>query len=308
MDLPGVRRGYRLAVAVLLAVACMLPTVAAADFPRTMVDALGREVTIPQPPQRIVSIFASNTELLAALELSDRIVGIEDYTRYPPGIRDGRAIVGGRLGFSAEAIARLEPDLVVLTPARQAAATLIQPMEAAGIPVVVLLHRDLEQVFENLRFLGRVTGEETAAEAAVEALQARLEHVRARIADAPPREVYFETGETDRGGFMTIRPGTYTFDALLAAGGRSVFPGLSGLNQVSGEAVIQADPEVILVARRDMDPGGVERRVGWQRTSAVGDGAVHPVDRSLLLIPGPRVVDGVEQMARLLHPERFPDP
>ncbi len=304
----GVRRRYRLPLAVLLAVACVLPAAAMAEFPRTVVDALGREVTIAQPPQRIISVFASNTELLAALELTDRIVGIEDYTRYPPGIRDGRAIVGGRLGFSAEAMARLEPDLVVVTPARQAAATLLRPMEAAGIPVVVLLHRDLEQVFDNLRFLGRVTGEEAVAEAAVEALQSRLQQVRLRIADAPPRQVYFETGETDRGGFMTIRPGTYTFDALLAAGGRSVFPDLTGLSQVSGEAVIQADPEVILVARRDMDPTGVAGRVGWQRTTAVRRGAVHPVNRSRLLIPGPRVVDGVEQMARLLHPERFPDP
>jgi len=280
----------------------------AGAFPRTITDALGREVTIPAPPQRIVSIFASNTELLVALGLEDRIVGVEDYTKYPPGIRESRTIVGGRLGFSAEAIARLEPDLVVMTPARQAASSLLRPMAAAGIPAIVLLHKDLEQVFGNLRLLGQATGEEQQAELVIHELRDRLQQVRLRIADAPPRRVYFETGETDRGGFMTLRPGTYTFDALEAAGGRSVFATLRGLTQVSGEAVIQADPDVVLVARRDMDMSGVRGRVGWQGISAIRAGHVYPVDRALLLIPGPRVVDGVEQMARLLHPERFETP
>jgi len=276
-------------------------------FPRTLTDALDREVTIDREPRRIVSIFASNTELLAALSLEDRIVGVEAFTRYPLGIREGRTLVGGRLGFSAETIARLEPDLVVMTPARQAAATLLKPMAAAGIPVIVLQHRDLEQVFSNLRLLGEATGAEDQAGQAIRALQARLDEVRQRLGDRPPTRVYFETGETDRGGFTTLRPGTYTFDALEAAGGQSVFPALPAFTQVSGEAVIQADPEVILVARRDFRVQGVYGRVGWQNVSAIRQGQVHPVQRELLLIPGPRIVDGVEQMARILHPDRFPD-
>lgn len=275
-------------------------------FPRTVTDALDRQVVIPREPQRIVSIFASNTELLAALSLDDRIVGVEAFTRYPPGIKEGRTIVGGRLGFSAETIARLEPDLVIMTPARQAAATLIKPMAAAGIPVLVLQHRDLEQVFGNLTLLGTATGAEKQAEAAIQNLRGRLERIRHRVDDAPARRVYFETGETDRGGFTTLRPGTYTFDALKAAGGASVFPSLPAFIHVSGEAVIQANPEVILVARRDYRVQGVSNRVGWHRISAIRQGHVYPVSRELLLIPGPRIVDGVEQMARILHPEQFP--
>jgi iron complex transport system substrate-binding protein len=273
--------------------------------PVTITDTLGRRVRIPAPPRRIVSIFASNTELLHALGATGRIVGIESFTRYPPGIDRGRAIIGGRLGFSAEAIARLEPDLVVMTPARQAANTLLRPMEIIGVPVVVLLHRDLEQIFSNLRLLGEVLGDPTGAGDVILRLTERLDAVTSRLEGARRPRVYVETGQNDRGNFSTLRRGTYTHDALRIAGGDNIFASLDSITQVSGEAVIAADPEVILVARRDGDVSGVLRRTGWHRISAIRHGRVYAVSRELLLIPGPRIVDGVESMAALLHPARM---
>jgi iron complex transport system substrate-binding protein len=271
----------------------------------TVTDALGRRVHLPAPPQRIVSIFASNTELLHALGATERIVGIEAFTRYPPDIHEGRVIVGGRLGFSAETIARLEPDLVIMTPARQAANTLLRPMEIIGVPVVVLLHRDLEQIFANLRLLGQVLGDPLHARAVILRLTRRLDRVASGLEGVHRPRVYVETGQNDRGNFSTLRRGTYSHDALHLAGGDNVFADLQNITQVSGEAVIAADPEVILVTRRDGDVGSVQRRTGWHRISAVRHGRVHAVPRELLLIPGPRIVDGVETMAALLHPQRM---
>lgn len=265
-------------------------------------DGLGREIRLPAPPQRIVSIFASNTELLATLGLASRIVGIEDFTHYPPGIRDGRAIVGGRLGFSAEAIARLRPDLVVMTPSRGAAQTLIRPLALVGIPTLVVVHRDLEQIFANLMLLGRAVGEPDAARRTVAALQDRLAAVQARVAGQPPTRVFVEIGANDRGALQTVREGTYTADAIRLAGGANTFAGLAGITQVSAEAVLYADPDVILVARDGFDPSSLARRPGWKGLRALASGRVHSVPRALLLIPGPRVVAGVERMADLLHP------
>jgi iron complex transport system substrate-binding protein len=265
-------------------------------------DGLGREVRLPAPPRRIVSIFASNTELLAALGLAPRIVGIEDFTRYPPGIRDGRAVVGGRLGFSAEAIARLRPDLVVMTPSRGAAQTLTRPLALVGIPTLVLVHRDLAQIFANLALLGEATGEPAAASRTIAALQRRLAAVRARVAGRSPARVFVEIGANDRGALQTVRAATYTADAVALAGGANVFAGLGGITQVSAEAVLRADPDVILVARDGFDPARLARRPGWADLRALRDGRVHAVPRALLLIPGPRVVAGVERMAGLLHP------
>ncbi len=289
-----------------LAVACLPLPAASSGEPAgsalTVRDGLGREVRLPAPPRRIVSIFASNTELLAALGLAPRIVGIEDFTHYPPGIRDGRAIVGGRLGFSAEAIARLRPDLVVLTPSRGAAQTLVRPLALVGIPTLVLVHRDLAQIFANLALLGRAAGEQDAAQRTVAALQARLAAVRRRVAGQPPTRVFVEIGANDRGALQTVRAGTYPADAVGLAGGTNVFAGLAGITQVSAEAVLHADPDVILVARDGFDPASLARRPGWTGLRALRRGRVHAVPRALLLIPGPRVVAGVELMAGLLHP------
>lgn len=278
-------------------------TAARADFPRIVTDALGRAVTIHKKPARIVSIFASNTEMLAAIGVRDRIVGIESYTRYPPGI-DRLPKVGGRLGFSVEAVARLAPDLVVMTPARQAASTLLKPMETIGVPVVVLMHRDIEQVFGNIRLLGVATGEDEKADALIRKSRERIADVQRRIENRPRRRVYLEVNAVARSGFMTVRPGSYTADALRLAGGDNIFGATPG-QQIGGEAVLAADPETILIASRGVKPADIARRVGWERLSAVRSGAVHVVPRTLLLIPGPRIVDGVETLAKILHPDVF---
>jgi iron complex transport system substrate-binding protein len=283
----------------LLAAPLLWPGAArAASWPRVLTDGLGRRVTIARPPRRIVAIFASNTEMLTAIGALDRVVGIEAYTRFPPEVR-GLPLVGGRLGFSAEAIARLDADLVVMTPARNAAHALTEPMARIGVPTLVVTHRDVPQIFSNLRLLGAATGQEAMAEALVARLEARLHAVRARILGRPPARVFLETSSTGRGVFGTIRPGSYSSDAVRLAGGQSVFPGLSpnGPPLVSGEAILRADPAFYLVAGRADQAAEVPSRTGF----AVLEGRVHVVSRAQFLIPGPRVVDGVESLARLLH-------
>lgn len=278
----------------------MWASIASAE-PVQVLDGLGRSVTLPKAPQRIVALFSSNTELLAALGLTERIVGIEDFTHYPPNIREGRTIVGGRLGFSAETIARLQPDLVVITPARGAADALVRPLTLVDVPVLVLTHSTLEQVFNNLELLAQATS--VAAAPIVEPLRARLAAVQRRVGQRPAVPVYLELGEHSRGALQTVREGTYTADALRLAGGANVFADLSGLTQVSGEAVIRANPEVILMASRQFDPQAIAARPGWDAINAVRNGRIYHVDRALLLIPGPRVIDGVEHLAQLLHRE-----
>ena len=147
------RRGFLLAAGV-TTFGTSTPTVAA---PLVVHDALGRVVTISAPPQRIVPIFASNTEIAASLGLADRIVGIEAYTRFPPEVLD-RPLVGGRLGFSVDAVVALRPDLLLVTPSRQAANQLIDPMERLGIPIVVLLQRSVAEILSNIRLMALIAG------------------------------------------------------------------------------------------------------------------------------------------------------
>lgn len=278
----------------------------AEGWPRVVKDGLGRRVEIAAPPQRIAAIFASNVEMLAALGLVDRIAGIETYTRFPPEVTD-KPLVGGRLGFSVKAILRLGVDLVVMTPARQAAHQLTEPLARVGVPAIVVTHRDLDQVFANIVLLAEATGTEAEAAPLLGGLQARLATVAAQLQGRAGSRVFLETGGSGRGAFGTVRPGTYTFDILRRAGGESVFPnlGMAGPAQVSGEAVLRADPDIYLVAGRAEQAAEVPTRPGFGALRAIRNGRVHAVPRAELLIPGPRVVAGVERLARLLDPAAF---
>ena len=170
----------------------------AAAAPVTVRDAFDRSVTVPAPPQRIVAIFASNVEMLAALGLADRIVGIESFTRYPPEVL-GKPLVGGRLGFSVDEVVAQKPDLVVVTPSRQAANQLIDPMERLGIPIVVLLQRNVEEILSNIRLLARLCSVVERGEELVARLRARLDRVEQRVAGLKPPSVVMITGRLGNG-------------------------------------------------------------------------------------------------------------
>jgi iron complex transport system substrate-binding protein len=291
-------------LAVLTACALGAICTAAAD-PVTVRDAFDRAVTLPAPPQRIVTIFASNTEMIAALGLADRIVGIEAYTRYPPEIV-GKPLVGGRLGFSVDAVAGQRPDLVVVTPARQAANQLVDPMQRLGVPIIVLLQRSVQEIFANIRLLGRAAGVPERGEEVAGRLEARLAGTKQRIRDrARPRAVMI-TGRLGNGLLLMARPGTYTGDAIELAGGRFAFDGRGAIAQVSPEAILAADPDVLLYAGSVADRDELIRRPGWSEMRAVMTKRAYTVSRAELLIPGPRTIDGIEHLAALLHPPAPP--
>ena len=271
-------------------------------FPRNVVDALGRKVEISEKPQRIVAIFSSNVEILDAIGAGDAIVGVEAFTRYPEHIAS-RAKVGGRLGFSVEAIARLNADLVVMTPARQAS-TLIEPLQRIGIPALVLNHHDLHAVMANIRLLGLATGHEQQAKQLVNRLEHRLQAVQQRLLGRMPVRVYLETGASERGTYLSLRNGTYTADILHLAGGANALA-CNRLSQVGGESVSRASVQQIVIAGPAERVASLQQRPGWTSITAVREGKVTAIPSALLLIPGPRVVDGVELLARLLHPDAF---
>ena len=273
----------------------------AAAEPIVVRDAFERTVVLPTPPQRIVTIFASNVEMVAALGLSDRIVGIEAYTRYPPEVLS-KPLVGGRLGFSVDRVVEQRPDLVVVTPARQAAHQLVDPMERLGIPVMVLLQRDVAEVLANIRLLGRAAGVPEQGEAVASGLEARIGAVTRRVAGLERPRVIMITGRLGNGLLLVTRPKTYTGDAMMLAGAR--FGLESTIAQVSPEAILNADPDILLFAGNQRDLDELITRPGWRDLRAVKGKRAFAVSRSELLIPGPRTIDGIEHLAAIFHPEK----
>lgn len=273
--------------------------------PPAIVDALGRQVALPRPPARLVTIFASNTELVAAVGLADRIVGIESFTRFPPEVL-GRPVVGGRLGFSVDRVIRQRPDLVVVTPARQAVHQLVDPMERLGIPIAVITHRTIPEVTANIRLIAAAGGMPERGEAVASGLEQRLAAVARRIEGRPRPRVAMITGRIASGLLLVARPGSYTADAMVAAGGALAFDRPQMLAQVAPEAVLRADPDVVLFAGSVTDMHELFARRGWASLRALAEKRVFAVSRAEFLIPGPRVVDGVEKLAALLHPDVGP--
>jgi iron complex transport system substrate-binding protein len=277
---------------------------AALAEPVTVRDAFNREVTLPAPPQRIVPIFASNVEMVAALGLADHIVGIEAYTRFPPEVLN-KPLVGGRLGFSVDKVVAERPDLVVVTPSRQAANQLIDPMERLGIPIVVLLQRSVDEILGNIRLLGRIGGVPERGEALAAKLEQRLDAVKQRVAGLKAPSTIMITGRLGNGLLLIARPGTYTGDAIVRAGGRFALDS-GAIAQVSPEAILNADPDVLLFAGSEKDLKELIAQPGWRDMRAVKDKRAYAVARTQLLIPGPRTFDGIERLAEIFHPKAGP--
>ncbi|MFI5029496.1 MAG: ABC transporter substrate-binding protein [Reyranellales bacterium] len=273
----------------------------AAAQPLTVHDSFGRAVTVPAPPQRIVPIFASNVEIVASLGLAGRIVGIEAYTRYPREVLD-RPLVGGRLGFSVDAVVALQPDLVVVTPSRQAANQLIDPMERIGVPIMVLLQRSVPEILDNIRLMGRVAGVPERGEEVVARFQARLDAVKRKVEGQPEPSVIMITGRLGNGLMLVAREGTYTGNAMRLAGARFALQGTRTLAQVSPEAILNADPDVLLWAGNERDLKELIAQPGWADMRAVKNKHARAVSRVELLIPGPRTIDGIEHLAAIFHP------
>ena len=286
----------------LAALALGLAVPADAAEPVTVQDSFGRAVTVPAPPQRIIPIFASNVEIVASLGLADRIVGIEAYTRFPRDVLD-RPLVGGRLGFSVDAVVALRPDLVVVTPSRQAANQLIDPMERIGVPIMVLLQRSVPEILDNIRLMGLVAGVPERGEQVAARFQARLDALKRKVEGRPSPSTIMITGRLGNGLMLVAREGTYTGDAMVLAGARFALPNTRTLAQVSPEAILNADPDVLLWAGSERDLKELIARPGWAELRAVKSGRARAVNRAELLIPGPRTIDGIETLAAIFHPE-----
>ncbi len=270
-------------------------------------DDLGRTFRFDAPPRRIVSLSPGYTETLFALGAGDRVVGVDDYSDYPPEAAS-RAKLGGGHNASLERIVALEPDLVVALVEEQEVDTLV----ARGIPALKLFPRDFEGVLQTILLLGQVTGTGSRAQEIVTDMKQRIARVEAQVKSLRPPRVFLELDGTDPTRPFTSGPHSFIGAMIQSAGGWNIGHEIrTPSSQMSLEAVIAEDPEIIVLldTRNPLNPQSrqdVLHRPGWSGISAVRKGAVVSVDSALFSRPSPRFVEGIEILARLLHPEAFP--
>ncbi|MFN8590353.1 MAG: ABC transporter substrate-binding protein [Thermomicrobiales bacterium] len=299
--LPGVAAPVRARVESCAATPAATPGVPQ-TFPVSARDDLGREVTITAAPERIISLAPSNTEILYALDLGSTIVALDAYSDYPPAVADVPR-VGDYVDPDLEEIVAFAPDLVLLTSVHEA--TLLPRLEEMHIPAAVLEPLTLDATLADIGLVGALTGATAASDQLTCQLEARIAAVERALAGAPAPRVFFELSPD----LYTAGKGSYIDDLLTHARGTNIVGSEGGpWPQISAEALIAADPEVILLADHEagVTPESVAERPGWDVVSAVKNGRIVSLDSNLVARPGPRVVDGLDAIARALHPDLAP--
>jgi len=285
------------------------PVAKAAPSPTPIVltDGTGREISLDRPAERIVSLAASNTEILFAIGAADLLVGRDGFSDYPPEVEEVPSVGSTYVEVNTEAIVALGADLVLaagITPPEH-----IQSLEKLGVPVFTLGNpTDFQGLFENLRTVGILTGHEPEALALVDDLRSRVEAVAEAVEGAEPVPFFYEVDASDTSAPWTTGSGTFQQHIFELAGGENIAADLEGWLQLSLEEILMRNPEVIIFGAGPLVPTTVETlkvRPGWGGISAVREDRVYAVDTDLLDLPGPRLVEGLEAVARILHPERF---
>jgi cobalamin transport system substrate-binding protein len=266
-------------------------------------DGTGRSVTLAAPPRRIVSLVPGVTEMLYALGAEDRLVGRTDFCDYPAAAR-AKPSVGGTVSPSLEILVALKPDIVVATSAGNSEETRVQ-LERLRIPLYLVDPHGLSDVFRTVERLGELAERRARAAEVVAGLQRRVRAVAARVAARPrPRVLYVVWPEP----LIVPGRGAAVTELIGLAGGDSVSAnGPEGYPRYSVEAAVAGAPEVIILARHGAGTAPYAREK-WERFAglpAIRAGRLHAVDGDLFHRFGPRVVDALEILARLLHPEAF---
>ena len=271
----------------------------------SVVDDAGRTVEVVKNPQRLVSLAPSNTEILFALGLGDKVVGVTDFCDYP---EEAKAIeqVGTYFEPNIEMIFSLSPDLVLAIPD---VPEVVAKLEELGIPALILDPSDLEGILADIQLVGQATGAETEAEALVSELRGRIAVVTEKAGEAKERvRVFCEIDATDPSKPWASGPGSFMDAMIRLSGGTNVAAGAdSPWPQLSAEEIIAKDPEIIILAdsKYGVTAESVGERPGWDVITAVKEGAIYDIDDDLISRPGPRIVDGLETVAKIIHPELF---
>lgn len=283
----------------------------ASAYPVTLTDDAGNEVTIASEPQRIVSLAPSNTEIVCALDACDRLVGVTDFDDHPAEVADITDVVI-QAQVDVERVVAAEPDLVLAAGNELTPTTVIEQLRELDLVVVVLYPESLDEVYADVELVARAIGAETAADELIGAMSDRVDEIVAAVEGAERPRTLYEVFHAE-GSTYTAGEGSFLASLIELAGGEPVTGDAQGL--LGAEELVAADPELVLLGTASYDPAladpataleTVGARPGWADLSAVRNDRVVPyLDDIVTTRPGPRIVDGLEALARAIHPDRF---
>jgi len=281
---------------------------------RIVADDLGRRITVPTKIRRVVSLAPSVTESVFSLGAGDRLVGVTTFCNYPEEAKSIRK-VGDTLNPNIETIVAIKPDVVFVSSASQLE-SFMNTLEKNKIAVYVLNPVSIDGVIHNLRELGTIVGTSEAATKLVEDLSNRETRVRESLGAFPvpdesladyerrvgPIKVFVQISKEP---LFTIGKEAFLNDLLLSAGGQSVTEDVpSAFPKLSKETALALQPEAIILSD---SPDNQEPNEVLKNSPAVRNGRVYKINADIISRPGPRLIDALEQIAKFLHPDKFPN-
>jgi iron complex transport system substrate-binding protein len=278
------------------------PPPSAAAGPITLNDDAGKPVTLESPAARVVSLAPANTEMAYAVGGGSKMVAGTSYDDYPA---EAKALpkIGDFANPSVEKIVSMKPDLVLAAGGIQAG--LRDKLENLGVQVYVVDPTTLDQTMVDLQNLGTLMGTRNQADALVQKMKADITAVTDKVASLPKPTVFFEVYPKP---LMTTGTGTFIDDLIGLAGGSNIADGAgSGYLNFTSEVLFKDNPDVYIAPTGSQaDPGQISKRPGYAELKAVKDGRVFTIADDVVVRPGPRLVQGLQQLARMFHPEAFP--
>jgi len=282
------------------------PAAAKAVYPLTIKDATGKEFTFEKAPERIVSVSPAETEALFALGLGDKIVGVSDYDDYP-----AEAVSKPKMGSitkpTVEALLAAKAD-IVFTGVSMKAAT-VEELRKVGINIFKVEPKTFDDVVNNLKVYGQITGAAEQADKLVADMNAKRQKVADAVKGLKPEEkkkVYLEFSPG-----WTVGKGEFMDELVAIAGGVNIASeaNVTGWSEINEETIIKSNPNVVLFSKDIVDDKSkktleqiIRERSGWSKIDAIANNQLFGLDTNLLSRPGPRMADGLLEMAKTIYP------
>ncbi len=271
-------------------------------FSVTVKDDAGKALTLDEVPERLLSLAPSNTEILFALGLGDRIVGVTDFCDFPEEAKE-KEKVGGFADPNIEKILSLEPDLIFAVSGLQD--TAVERLRDEGLNVFVVNPKTVDELTDVIRRVGKVADVADSAGELAGELEARISAVKEKVAEATGTpSVFYEVYSEP---LMTAGKNTIINDVIGVAGGASLgSESDEDYPQFSLETLIEQDPDVYFASTGSMsEPKDIAAREGWEGLTVSANGRIHVIDENIINRSGPRLIDALEQFAELIHPNLY---
>ncbi|MBW1850429.1 MAG: cobalamin-binding protein [Deltaproteobacteria bacterium] len=295
---------HRYSITILFVVIWILLPAPGHSGSRTVIDQLGRDVVLSDNPVRIIALAPNITEIVFALGQENRLIGVTKYSDFPPEAKQIPS-VGSYIDLDVEKIVSLKPDLCIATKDGNPR-EVVYSLDSLQIPTYTVDTRDLDSVMDTVFEIGRLLNVTEKAGELVENMRSRIERVDSMVSktDYRPR-VFFQIGVSP---IVSVGTNTYIHELIVRAGGKNLAKGRVPYPRFSREQVLALSPEIFIITSMAREQVFEKVRAEWSRWSdlpAVRNNRIILVDSNILDRPTPRMVDGLELLVKVIHPELF---